>query len=121
MEFEPLFTHDEAADEDLALMHLFVVLFAERDEVVAVVLVKVVDVALFVREHLCLDMVHIFDRFVTQSAFGQEHALVVFAPFLLFEQLQFAVAAAHLLAQIVRLFDEGSVHMERFGELQPVE
>ena len=41
VQFQPLIGHHEAGNDDLPLMHHLVVLLAQRDEIVFVVLVKV--------------------------------------------------------------------------------
>jgi hypothetical protein len=52
MQLQPIAGHDKSADDDLASMDHFAVLFAEGDEVVAVVFVEVGDIARLVGQLL---------------------------------------------------------------------
>ena len=102
-------------------MHLFVVLFAEWDQVVAVVFVKVGDLARFIGIFLVVDMVHILDGIVAESAFGEVEVFVVFASFFLLYSFGLGVLLAHPLADRICLLDKALLEMERLGKLQSIE
>ena len=84
MQLKPIAAHHKTADNDFAFMNHFVVFGTQWNEIVAVVLVKMLDVSPLIGVFLRLYMVDFFDVFIAQSAFGEVEIFIVFAAFFLF-------------------------------------
>ena len=112
VQLQPFARHHKARDDYFAFVNHLVVFFAQRDEVVLVVLVEMVDVTGVVCLLLLGDVVDIFDAFIAQCTFCQVEFFVVLAAFALAELFDLAAVVTETFAYILCHFEEFTIHME---------
>ena len=67
MQFQTIAAHHKSANCDFTLMHHFMMFGTQRDKIVAMVLVKMLNIPMLIGTFLRFDVMHFIDVFIAQG------------------------------------------------------